>query len=209
MRKLLKDLVAEYGRKRHKIKKRLKEFSSLRKARNRNEDLFEELCFCLLTPQSKAVWCDRAIKELRRCNLLFRGNREAVRDKLKNVRFPNNKTEYLLAARKCSDIKKRLNINGPFKMREWLVKNIKGLGYKEASHFLRNVGLGKNLAILDVHILKNLKRYGVIKSIPSSMSKKNYIDTEGKMRDFSRKVKIPLPDLDLLFWSQETGFVFK
>ncbi|GAJ17855.1 unnamed protein product, partial [marine sediment metagenome] len=31
------------------------------------------------------------------------------------------------------------------KLREWVVKNFKGLGYKEASHFLRNIGY-KNFA---------------------------------------------------------------
>jgi len=40
-------------------------------------------------------------------------------------------------------------------MPEWLVKNLTGLGYKEAGHFLRNIGSGK-IAILDRHILRNL-----------------------------------------------------
>ena len=95
-------------------------------------------------------------------------------------------------------------------MREWLVENIKGYGYKEASHFLRNVGLGSDIAILDRHILKNLKRYGVIDKIPPSLgNRKIYMDIEEKMKHFSKKIKVPLEELDLLFWAQETGFVFK
>ncbi len=95
-------------------------------------------------------------------------------------------------------------------MREWFVENIKGFGYKEASHFLRNIGLGKDIAILDRHILKNLKKYGVIDKIPSSLgSRRVYLEIEEKMKGFSKKTGIPLEDMDLLFWSLQTGFVFK
>ena len=65
------------------------------------------------------------------------------------------------------------------------------------------------MAILDVHILRNLKRYGIIKKIPASISRKKYVDIENKMREFSKKIKIPLEELDLLFWSRETGIIFK
>jgi len=80
---------------------------------------------------------------------------------------------------------------------------------KEASHFLRNIGLGKDLAILDRHILKNLKEYGVINEIPKSITKKVYIAIEDKMREFSKRINIPMDELDLLFWSKETGIIFK
>lgn len=65
-------------------------------------------------------------------------------------------------------------------------ENIKGLGCKEASHFLRNIGLGNDMAILDIHILGNLKRYKVIEEIPSSISRKNYLNIEDKMRKFCK-----------------------
>ena len=90
--------------------------------------------FCILTPQSKAVNCDKAIKRLRNSGLLFKGNSHSVRSKLNGVRFPNNKARYLVAARKFlknkgnSNINSVLNRNETFKTREWLVKNIKGLG---------------------------------------------------------------------------------
>ncbi|MEM3584736.1 MAG: hypothetical protein QW193_05630, partial [Nitrososphaerales archaeon] len=80
---------------------------------------------------------------------------------------------------------------------------------KEASHFLRNIGLGKDFAILDRHILKNLKEFNVIKDIPKSISKKVYLDIENKMREFSKQINIPMDELDLLFWSKETSFIFK
>ncbi len=96
-----------------------------------------------------------------------------------------------------------------FSKREWLVKDVKGIGYKEASHFLRNIGFGKQIAILDRHILKNLKLYGVIGDIPKMLSRKKYFEIEKKMMDFSKEIEIPMSHLDLLFWYKETGEIFK
>ncbi len=93
--------------------------------------------------------------------------------------------------------------------REWLVNGVKGIGYKEASHFLRNIGFGEELAILDRHILRNLKELGVIHEIPLSLSKKKYFEIEKKMKEFSRSVNIPMSHLDLVFWYKETGEIFK
>ncbi|MCK4462765.1 MAG: N-glycosylase/DNA lyase [Candidatus Omnitrophica bacterium] len=209
----MEKLLSEYKEKKKHIKKRLKEFRDLYD--RKDEDIFAELCFCLLTPQSKAVSCDKAIKNLKKRGLLLNGSKSVMKNQLKGVRFPNNKTLYLIAARKlfrnnkAFDIKSRFNNSDVFKTREWLVKNVKGLGYKEASHFLRNIGLGKDIAILDVHILRNLKKYRVIKKIPSSLSRRSYLDIENRMRAFSERINVPLEDLDLLFWSNQTGFIFK
>ncbi len=209
----MKELIAEYRNKKVLIKKRLKEFGMLYK--KKDKIIFPELCFCILTPQSRAVYCDRAVRELKRKDLLYNGGRYAVRKTLAGVRFPNNKAAYLIEARKYvlngkwPQVKKMLNPDSAFAAREWLVKNIKGLGYKEASHFLRNIGLGREMAILDTHILRNLKKYKVIKKIPASINRKAYFDIENKMRNFSRRINIPLEELDLLFWSGQTGFIFK
>jgi len=207
----MKSLLAEYSRKKSKIRKRLKEFGKISK-----KDIFAELAFCILTPQSNAVRCDRAIKELKRCGLFHAGSEEEIRPKLKGLaRFHNKKATYLVGARKIFRTDNRFNAenrpsrNDILKTRDWLVDNIKGLGYKEASHFLRNVGLGRDVAILDVHILGNLKKLGVIKKIPESLTKIEYLKVEGAMREFAKKINIPLEDLDLLLWSHETGFLFK
>jgi N-glycosylase/DNA lyase len=94
-------------------------------------------------------------------------------------------------------------------LREWLVKNVLGLGYKEASHFLRNIGKNDGLAILDRHILRNLNRLGVIDSIPKSISKKHYLEIERCFSKFSLDLGIALDELDLVFWSMETGEIRK
>lgn len=183
-----------YKSKEIEIKSRLKEFKENYKDKNK---ILRELCFCLCTPQSKAELCWKAV-----CALPDR--------KLKGVRFANNKIKYIDEANKnFTNILNNIDAKNPEKTREWLVENVKGLGMKEASHFLRNIGLGENFAILDRHILKNLKKEGVIKEIPKTLSKKKYLEIEKQMRSFAKKIKIPMDELDLLFWSMETGKVFK
>ena len=95
------------------------------------------------------------------------------------------------------------------KTRDILVKDIKGMGYKEASHFLRNIGFGQDIAILDRHILRSLKRYGVIDDIPKSLTGRRYFEIEGKMREFSKRLGLGLVYLDFIFWYMGTGEVFK
>lgn len=173
-----RDLIVEYKKKKPEIKKRIEEFREIYNFTDRR--VFLELSFCILTPQAKAVYCDKAVKELSRNNLILSGSKSQVRSKLDKVRFPNNKTSYLLYARDyfCKGekikIKSKIDETDVFKTRDWLVKDIKGIGYKEASHFLRNIGLGKNLAILDRHILNKLKGYGSIEEDSSIITKKGY-----------------------------------
>ena len=92
--------------------------------------------------------------------------------------------------------------------REYLVDHVKGLGYKEASHFLRNAGVS-GYAILDKHVLRSLVEFGVIKSIPQALTKKKYLQIEKKMRAFSQEVGIGMDELDLTLWSRKTGEVLK
>jgi N-glycosylase/DNA lyase len=211
----LPELKNSYEKQKSEIKKRLEGFKRIWE--RSDEDVFVELCFCLLTPQSKARAADRAIKSLLEKNILFSGNKEQILRELVNagVRFPENKAKYIVEAREFFthdgkiDIKSKLDKGSASAKREWLIENVKGLGFKEASHFLRNVGLGFELAILDRHIMKNLIEYGVIDEIPKCLSRKCYLFFEEKMKKFSRQVNIPLADLDLLFWSEETGEIFK
>ncbi len=84
-----------------------------------------------------------------------------------------------------------------------------GLGYKEASHFLRNIGWGDELAILDRHILKNLRLLGVISQTPASLSKHKYLQIENSLKDLAGHIRISPARLDLIFWCKETGEIFK
>ncbi|MFO7991711.1 MAG: N-glycosylase/DNA lyase [Thermoplasmata archaeon] len=197
------------------IRERTREFQKIWDS-GEDSRLFEELVFCLFTPQSKAQVCWETVLELKEEDALMDAEREELAEKIKRVRFRNNKAGYLVEARdKFMDpngctLRDRLDdLNDQKEARRWLVKNVKGLGYKEASHFLRNIGKGDDLAILDRHILKNLKRLGVIDDIPKSLAVKRYLAIEERMSDFSEEVGIPLGHLDLVLWYMETGEVFK
>jgi len=179
-----------------------------------NDDVFAELSFCTLTPQSKAKSCWKCIEILREKDLLKKGDTNDLRNNIKGVRFQNNKSSYIVHNREIInkiDFKKFISDRSydiP-ELRKWLVDNIKGYSFKEASHFLRNIGLGSDIAILDRHILKNLVMLSVIDGIPKTISEKVYLDIEAKMVHFSKDIGIPMDHLDILFWYKQTGEIFK
>jgi len=196
----------KFEKNRDKIDSRLKYFEAIDKE-NRAK-LFEELVFCLLTPQSRARTCDAAVQNLKAKNLLVNGSAKEIAQNIPGVRFQNNKSRWIIEARnKFTEYE--LDFQDIAKLREKLIRDYKGLGYKEASHFLRNIGFGQDIAILDRHILKNLVKVGVIDEVPSTLSSKRYLEIEDLVRTFCSKIDINLGQLDLLFWSEETGEIFK
>lgn len=205
-----------YKEKQKEIEKRLKEFKEIWE-RGSNEDIHAELSFCILTPQSKAVNAWKTITTLRENGLLFNGSAEDIVEYLNIVRFKNNKAKYLVALREQMQNEKGEIITKDFfnsitdvkEKREWIVKNIKGMAYKEAGHFLRNVGFGKEIAILDRHVLKNLVKLEVIEDVPKSLTPKLYLEIEEKMKAYCKFISIPMDSLDLLLWYKEAGEIFK
>lgn len=205
-----------YKEKQKDIEKRLREFKEIWE-KGSNEDIHAELSFCILTPQSKAVNAWKAITTLRENGLLFSGSVEDIVEYLNIVRFKNNKAKYLVALREQMQNEKGEIITKDFfnsitdvkEKREWIVKNIKGMAYKEAGHFLRNVGFGKEIAILDRHILKNLVKLEVIEDVPKSLTPKLYLEIEEKMKAYCKFISIPMDSLDLLLWYKEAGEIFK
>jgi N-glycosylase/DNA lyase len=210
----IQSLQALYQERKEQIQKRLAEFRQVMQWKD--EEVFAELCFCLLTPQSSAKVCWEAVTALKQRTLLLKGQPLDLEPYLRSVRFSEGKARYIVEARdmfsrdSTLQLKSRISsFYNPFELREWLVENVKGFGFKEASHFLRNIGLGEGFAILDRHILRNLNRLGVIPEIPASLTKKRYLEIEDKLRRFATEIGIPMADLDLLFWSRETGWIFK
>jgi N-glycosylase/DNA lyase len=200
-------LLEEYERRQTAIRRRLEEFASVPAT-----EYFYELVYCLLTPQSSAVNAARAVSAMQEADVFGRGADPApiLFRKEAYIRFHNTKARRILEAREhFQEIAVRLAGNSPGRaVREWLVVNVKGMGWKEASHFLRNIGY-RNLAILDRHILRNLKLHGVIRSYPASLTPKRYLAIERAFEKFAAAVEIPMDELDLLFWSRETGEILK
>jgi N-glycosylase/DNA lyase len=204
-----------YNAKRQEIELRLNDFKKIWK-KGKKKEIFVELVFCILTPQANGKACWSAVENMIRKGVLFTGDRGQIAKELSRARFIQKKSAYIVEAREkfLLDSKVSLKsvisqIGNGHEAREWLVQNVKGIGYKEASHFLRNIGFEQNLAILDRHILKNLKLIGVIKEIPGSLSKGRYFEIEKRMMEFSKAIRISMSHLDLVMWYKETGEIFK
>ena len=211
----IRELVSFWNSTKKELQKRIEHFDSI-KHNACDKAIFAELAFCIFTPQSKAVSCWNAVKILDKKNLLYKGSAKEIANNITGVRFHNNKSKYLVEARNLFTIDKSIKIKNKLEsfkekteLRKWLVDNIKGVGYKEAGHFLRNIGMSGDLAILDRHILKNLYYFKAIKEIPETITEKKYIEIEKQMNEFCKKIKIPALHMDLLLWSLQTGGIFK
>ncbi|HON04762.1 MAG TPA: N-glycosylase/DNA lyase [Candidatus Ratteibacteria bacterium] len=206
----IQEIFNVYNRIKPEIEEKIRWFTKTGIELNRTK-ILNEICFCILTPQSRAEVCWRCIEELNKSKILYSGTKKQIQKYLKGVRFYRTKAESIIMAR--SSLQKVINIlkkeKDPLKIRQYLVKNIRGFGMKEATHFLRNIGKSDNLAILDRHILRKLQRIKVIQEIPTSVSVKKYQEIEKNMQRFANRIQIPVSHLDFIFWYQETGRIFK
>lgn len=188
------------------IEQRIEEFKNIDK--KSNEELFKEICFCLLTANFNAEKSIKIQNEMGECFLT--DSKEELTKKLKYYghRFPNARAEYISESLKCKDkLKEIVQFQDKKALRDWIVNNIKGIGYKEASHFLRNVGFD-DYAIIDFHILDILSDYDLIKK-PKTLTKKRYYDIENLLRKLANKTGLTLAELDLYLWYLETGKILK
>jgi N-glycosylase/DNA lyase len=208
MRELPEAWLSIYSERKEAIQLRLVDFSQIPP-----EEYFYELLFCILTPQSHAKNAEAVIAKLKADKFFELGFDPVsyLRDPRYYIRFHNVKSKRLLHIR---DIYHELyplllnERNDIRTLREKVIAAIPGLGLKESSHFLRNIGI-QGLAILDRHILKHLKSLKVISRIPKSLTPKRYFAIEKKWLTYAKEVGISMDELDLLFWSMETGEIRK
>jgi len=189
------------------VELRINEFKKLRNSSWR--EIFKELCFCILTANFNA---ERAIEIQKNIDDGFINDNDLASTLKKfGHRFPNTRAKYIIEARKyMKEIKDIINsYNDPYELRDWLSKNIKGLGFKESSHFLRNIGFIE-LAIIDFHIIDLLSKFGLISKPKSrSMSKKKYLEIEEILKKLAEKLDLNLAELDLYLWYIETNKILK
>ena len=189
------------------IDSRLEEFSEAGK--KEIDHIFKELCFCVMTANCGAEKCLEVHEGVDQGFLTF--NEEELSQKFKDLgyRFPNVRAQYIVENRaKIEHLQTMLTSEEhEEELRKWIVKNIKGLGYKEASHFLRNIGY-KNYAIVDRHILDVLDTHSLIEK-PKSMSKGRYLQIEEILKELGSELKLNMAELDLYLWYMETGKVLK
>jgi N-glycosylase/DNA lyase len=160
----------------------------------------------------------RSVEALR--PLLITGEREAMSKALISAgahRFPIARPGYVVVTRdylrEHCGMRLRETLNSfadPLERRDWLAREprIKGLGYKESSHFLRNIGL-KGYGILDKHVLRCLADLGVVDSPRPPSTRNAYLEKEEQLRRFARQARIDFDELDLVLWSMKTGEVLK
>ena len=178
--------------------------------------LWEELVYCIFTAGASARMGLRSIEAVR--PLLLEGSHEEMSAALSGVhRYPVARPGYIVITREylredCAmRLRERLEgFTDPLARRDWLAREprIKGLGYKEASHFLRNVGFN-GYAILDKHILRSLHEVGVIESAQPPTTRARYLIVEERLKGFAEDLQIDFDELDLVLWSMKTGEILK
>jgi N-glycosylase/DNA lyase len=189
-----------------KVDKRIREFKNIN--RHSSDDVFKELCFCILTANFNA---DRGMHIHQQLSTCFASDSEEVLEKKfrqHGYRFPHIRATYIAAsAERRHELIKTISALHGEELRDWLVKNIQGLGYKEASHFLRNIGYD-TYAIIDSHILDLLQRYQLIAPL-KTLTKKKYLETEKILQGIASQTQLTLAELDLYLWYLETGKILK
>ena len=153
-------------------------------------------------------------------SLLLEGQPEEMTRVLKTAgahRFPAARPRYIVTTRNYlranfnMALRKRLrSFSDPHERRDWLAqeKEIKGLGYKEASHFLRNIGI-KGHAILDKHVMRCLAEVGVVDKAKPPANRRTYLEVEQRYLGFAKDIGINPDELDLVLWSMKTGEILK
>jgi N-glycosylase/DNA lyase len=214
-REHIEELKRDYREKKPQIVKRLGEFRKVFERGDRA--IFEELCFCILTAGSSAKMGLRTVEALH--DILFTGDLRQLQQRAKahHTRFWRVRPAYIVQTREflraeCGLKLKKLigSLDDKHERRDYFAKNkaIKGLGYKEASHFLRNIGF-QGYAILDKHILNSLRELDVITEKMRPLTRDTYLAIERRMELFSEELGIDMDHLDLLLWSRKTGEILK
>ena len=194
---------------------------SITEVEHSEEALWEELVCCVLSSQVKFELSQEVTQNLKRNGLLglelldylYEGrlgdllrSPVMVDGRFIKYRFPNTKAKQIAAARE--------NIYGsgvglrellgkytePSELRTALVKFVPGLGMKQASMYLRNVSNSFELAVIDSHVLKYMNVMNMVKKVPSTVSKAQYLVKENMLTEHAEKFGYPVGCVDYAIW---------
>ncbi len=178
-------------------------------------DLFSELCFCILTANSSASMGIRIQAEVG-----IEGFRTMSRETLTQIiakhghRFPEQRAERIVSLRDRWEEIEGLIREGrdAHTLRRLLADpgspyKIKGFGYKEASHFLRNIGY-RDLAILDRHVYRFMVETRLFPEV-KTMTPRRYIEAERILSELCSRLSVSQAELDLYIWFIKTKKVLK
>jgi N-glycosylase/DNA lyase len=211
----IENILKTHAGRRDEILERLQDFRAVW-LNGSDQRLWEEMVYCIFTAGSSAKMGLNAVDAVK--HLLNEGTRDEMTEALKGkYRYIAARPGYIIVTRDflkqdCSlRLRERLNaFSDPIARRDWLAneKRIKGIGYKEASHFLRNIGFS-GYAILDKHILRSLAELGVVESPKPPSTRARYLQIEEILRQFARGLGVDFDEIDLVLWSMKTGEVLK
>ncbi|WP_062381571.1 8-oxoguanine DNA glycosylase [Pseudomonas abietaniphila] len=128
-----------------------------------------------------------------------------VDGKKRRYRFPKAKAKHLAvtwsAVSRGGGSLKSLISGDVSDVRAWWVANASGMGPKQASMFLRNVGATYDLAILDRHVLNYMSAQGIYSGEQVSISGlSQYGRYEDRLRDHAQEMNCPVGLLDWAIW---------
>jgi N-glycosylase/DNA lyase len=210
----IEKITKNYQLRKSDIQEKLKEFNDIWQS-GTDEKLWEEMVFCFFTGGCSAKMGLRSIEKVR--DILLTGTHEELANALSGThRYPFARSRYIVASRTFLQadcemrLREKLESFDHVERRDWLVKTkeIKGLGYKEASHYLRNIGF-KGYAILDKHILRCLAELNIIDDPKPPNTRSKYLATEEKLKTLAEITGIDFDELDLVLWSLKTGEILK
>ena len=211
----IEKIKAAYSTRGTEIRARIAEFEAIWET-GTDERLWEEMVFCFFTGGCSAKMGLRSVEAVK--PLLMNGNHAELADALRGKhRYPNARAGYIVASREfllehCGmRLRNKLqSFDNHLERRDWLVKEkgIKGLGYKEASHFLRNIGF-KSYAILDKHVLRSLDELKIIDDPKPPNTRLKYLTIEAELKKLADLTEIDFDELDLVLWSLKTGEILK
>ena len=191
------------------IEERMASFTQVRD--DSDERLFLELCFCLLTANFQSE------KSMIIHDAIGRGfvthSERALAKRLRSLgyRFPNVRARFIVEARAHIPFLRSIVYGDELddsERRAWLATNVKGLGLKEASHYLRNVGIPA-FPIIDRHIIAILAEHDLVSDPDVPITKKRYALIEAVMDALARGTGLDHGRLDFYVWYLKTGRVLK
>jgi len=89
--------------------------------------------------------------------------------------------------------------------RRFLAGNVSGIGLKEASHFLRNVGYSKSLAIVDTHIVAFLIEIGELSDRVTTVTPAVYVKLERILTNLCDSLGLNMSVFDMAIWRYMKG----
>lgn len=184
----------------------------------------QELTFCLMTPQTKARASDRVMQAVN-------GDIKKITVEIMSksgVRFAETKWHRIQTFMSLVSFHGTFISDDPTPgVRALLYGSIHGFGLKEAAHFCRNAGRGNGIAIIDRHILScyierfSEKAEGYELLAPAyqyalgvfnkelALTENRYYAIEECMLKYSDTLEIPHKYLDMIWWSERSGEMFK